>query len=448
MTSDVRAARPNGAPSPGPDTRKAFQIDRDRILYCSAFRRLAGITQVVGSLEGHVFHNRLTHTLKAAQIARRIAQLLLEEKRAFAHEMDPEVVEAAALAHDLGHPPFGHAAEEELDILVTKPPFGPAPEGGFEGNAQTFRILNKLACHRPNYLGLNLTRATLRAVVKYPNFRPKDAPLGPAGKWNAYASEKTEFEFALQGAESKSAEACVMELGDDIAYSVHDMEDFYRIGWMPLDLLFRDPAVVVAKISDDEWARDGLSGSIALTTLTHLSNKLGVDPPRGSYSGRRDQRIALRSLTSALIGRFLRSAQVSGEPRRVELASTEGLEVRVMKRVFGSYVYGHPALVAQQYGHRLVVRDLFKAFWSSAHQRKADKRDPTPPSRTLLPAALGDLLEHLESDIPNTENDALQALRTRVAADAVASLTEQEALSLHRRLTGYDKRTVHDRLVY
>lgn len=132
------------------DQRAAAQRDRDRILYTAAFQRLAGVTQVVGPLEGHVFHNRLTHTLEVAQIARRLAEKLAKENRALAEELgglDPDVVEAAALAHDLGHPPFGHVAEKELDALARS--HGAAE--GFEGNAQSFRIVTRLAAHRDRY---------------------------------------------------------------------------------------------------------------------------------------------------------------------------------------------------------------------------------------------------------------------------------------------------------
>jgi dGTPase len=131
------------------DQREHYQRDRDRILYASAFRRLAEVTQVVSPAEGEVFHNRLTHTLKVAQVALRLAEMLLNRKggakRAEAWGgINPDVVEAAALAHNLGHPPFGHVAEDELNHLVSRL----AGADGFEGNAQSFRIVTKLAVRR------------------------------------------------------------------------------------------------------------------------------------------------------------------------------------------------------------------------------------------------------------------------------------------------------------
>ena len=138
------------------ESRSPAQKDRDKILYSSALRRLAEVTQVVSAVEGHVFHNRLTHSLKVAQLARRIAERFIRqvpETLAPRGGLDPEVVEAAALAHDIGHPPFGHIAEKELDSLIR----GAGNSDGFEGNAQSFRILTRLAAHTEEYDGLNLT---------------------------------------------------------------------------------------------------------------------------------------------------------------------------------------------------------------------------------------------------------------------------------------------------
>jgi dGTPase len=196
-----------GSESPPPgETRTAGQRDRDRIQYTPELRRLGGVTQVVGAVEGHVFHNRLTHTLEVAQIARRLAERLraTQAELVAAHGgIDPEVCEAAALAHDLGHPPFGHIAEKELDRLATDA----GDTDGFEGNAQSFRILTKLAAHRDRYTGLDLTRATLNAVLKYP-WRRGDEPAGKdPEKFGAYRTENAEFVFAQGGATALRADA-------------------------------------------------------------------------------------------------------------------------------------------------------------------------------------------------------------------------------------------------
>jgi dGTPase len=173
------------------DQRTPGQRDRDRIMNTSAFRRLAGVTQVVSAAEGHVFHNRLTHSLEVAQIGRRIAERLLDKERGVANQIggiDPEIVEGAALAHDLGHPPFGHIAEQELDALLIRE----GVSDGFEGNPQTFRVLTRLSVRSVDFVGLNLTRASHDAVMKYPWALDPAAPEKNR-KWGYYSLESVTF---------------------------------------------------------------------------------------------------------------------------------------------------------------------------------------------------------------------------------------------------------------
>jgi dGTPase len=146
-----------------PDQRREAQRDRDRVIYTSALRRLGHVTQVVSPTEGIVFHNRLTHTHEVAQIGRRIAERLTADEEGLRKAqrlggIDPDVVETAALVHDLGHPPYGHAVEQELNYLVS---VKHAFHDGYEGNAQSFRIVTKLAMRHRRFAGLNLTRAAM-----------------------------------------------------------------------------------------------------------------------------------------------------------------------------------------------------------------------------------------------------------------------------------------------
>lgn len=232
------------------DQRSEGQRDRDRILYSSALRRLVGVTQVVSPSEGHVFHNRLTHSLEVAQIARRIGEKFENidgEQAELVKQyggVDSEVCEAAALAHDLGHPPFGHIAEDELDKLARKRGL----VDGFEGNAQSFRIITKLSAHPDTNFGLNLIRATLNAVLKYPWLRDFEDPQSNNlyfRKFGAYYTESDDFKWAREGfgeTRHKTLEADIMDYADSIAYSIHDLEDFYRAGLIPLGLLASDTA--------------------------------------------------------------------------------------------------------------------------------------------------------------------------------------------------------------
>jgi dGTPase len=174
-----------------PENRSEAERDHDRILYTSALQRLAGTTQIAAPESGPTIHNRLTHTLKVAQVARRLS------KRLGFDADGQETAAAAALAHDLGHPPFGHLAEEVLNEQAKN-------WGGFEGNAQSFRIVTFLALRSDDYRGLNLTARTLNAILKYPWLRDLDDPKKKIKKWGAYFGEEDDFNFARSLSTSSS----------------------------------------------------------------------------------------------------------------------------------------------------------------------------------------------------------------------------------------------------
>lgn len=405
------------------DRRSPARRDRDRILYSSALRRLSGITQVVAPTERYPIHNRLTHTLEVAQIGRSIAEELLRdpeasEKCAALGGLDPDVVEAAALAHDLGHPPFGHVTEMELDDLLKR---GNGVADGFEGYAQSFRIVTKLAVRYEDYAGLNLTRATLCAILKYPWRR--DTTGIKAHKWGAYASEHDEFIWSRgtmpPGSEHKSLEADVMDWADDVAYAVHDMEDFFRAGLIPLDRLASDPHER-ERFLDYEIKRS--KAKFGETPLAEAFKfVMEFSPVLEPYRGKRTDRARLRSFTSSLIDRYVSAVSLNSTPGSGNpLVIDDGLrtEVAVLKGLTWHYAIESRSLTAQRFGQRALVRSLFTILGDAANSR--DDWHVFPEN----------FQESLTLVYPNNEQ------QLRIVADVISSMTEQQLIGLHQRLTG------------
>ncbi|MES2196356.1 MAG: dNTP triphosphohydrolase [Pseudomonadota bacterium] len=413
------------------DQRNRFERDRDRILYSSAFRRLSGVTQIVRAGESDVFHTRQQHTIKVAQVGRRLAENCVKQSPELATELGvhPEVVEAACLAHDLGHPPFGHVGEHVLHELVEK-----YDDDGFEGNAQSFRILTKLAVRFDECPGLDLTRATLAACLKYPWLRdPGNASR--AKKWGAYKTEAGDFGFAREffPHTAKTAEADLMDWADDIAYSVHDLEDFHRCGVLPWHrILNGDQSELIVSRAVANWYDAPLNADGRLReALRNLHSFLAgsfaelINEP---YEGLRHQRQQLRTMTSKLIGRYIRAARLQtpdDSGKSVAIDGEEADEVLILKQITRDYVINNPSLAAQQKGQERVLRTLFDYLFED--------------SKNGIPKYLPMRLRYLWLD--GAANQA------RFVADCIASLTEAEALGLHGRLHGYASGSVLDPIV-
>jgi dGTPase len=216
------ASRGRRSPEAESSTRTAFARDRDRIIHCTAFRRLKEKTQVFVAHEGDHFRTRLTHSLEVAQIARSLATAL---------GLDADLAETIALAHDLGHPPFGHAGEDELQVQMLA-------YGGFDHNVQTFRVVTKLERRYPRFEGLNLTWETLEGVIKH-NGPVVDKLERPS--WSAVAEFDAQYDLRL--GTWASAEAQVAALADDIAYNNHDVDDGVAAGIFSLDELREVPLI-------------------------------------------------------------------------------------------------------------------------------------------------------------------------------------------------------------
>lgn len=414
--------------------RSDSQRDRDRLIYTSALRRLAGVTQVAGAVEGHVFHNRLTHTLKVAQIARRLAERLAGRSTAISRGgIDPEVVEAAALAHDLGHPPFGHVAEHELDRLVKN---GGDPEG-YEGNAQSFRIVTKLAAHHPDYPGLDLTRATLNAILKYPWPRALKNPNDKHyKKFGYYTSEDMDFAFARAGFtdDRQSVEAAIMDVADAIAYSVHDLDDFFRAGLVPVYTLRSSPVELQAFLSD--WKSSLNDAAFSARIDRHEKSFVAVLnfwPAERQHVGSRAQRRNLRWTTSKLIDRYVKAVRLTepSEKEPLRTAEREEMEIAFLQRIVRRYVIDNPRLATQQAGQTRIISYLYHIYYRAI--RRSDWR--------VLPSGFVADAQEAEGTVGREQRAAATA---RVAADIVAALSDSQASLLYRRISGVAAGSVSD----
>ena len=282
--------------------RTPFERDRARVVHAASFRRLAAKTQVVGPQTDDFVRNRLTHSLEVAQVARDLARAL---------GCHPDIAETAALAHDLGHPPFGHNGERVLAELSEDC-------GGFEGNAQTLRLLTRLEAKtldaHGRSVGLNLTRATLDACTKYPwSWAAADEPGGVHAdgsprlvrKFGVYDDDLSVFAWLREGVDGRRRcfEAQVMDLADDVAYSVHDVEDGVVAG--RIDLVDLDRPALWATVRD--WYLPDVDDATLDQVLAGLDTVGGW--PTTPYDRSRRSLAALKNLTSDLIGRFCGAVQ-------------------------------------------------------------------------------------------------------------------------------------------
>jgi len=380
--------------------RTAFQRDRARVLHSGALRRLAGKTQVVEpvGLQALAPRTRLTHSLECAQVGRELGAAL---------GCDPDLVDAACLAHDLGHPPFGHNGETALHEAAEA-------AGGFEGNAQSFRLLTRLEVKLEG-VGLNLTRATLDAATKYP-WR-KDSRR----KFGVYDDDLEAFAWARAGAvgERRCLESQVMDWSDDVAYSVHDLEDGVVGGLVDLQhLRHPDERAAVAELAARNYSALGPAdlGQV-------WADLLGQPWWPLEHDGKASAQVALKRCTSTLIGRFCTAAEVATRERAgdgplsrydVDLVvpARESAECALLKAVAARYVMARPEAASLQARERQVVAELVPLL--------ADR----------APAAL----EPAYAESWRAAAD--DAARLRVVVDQVAGLTDAAAWAVHGRLTG------------
>jgi dGTPase len=400
--------------------RSPYQRDSARIVHSAALRRLAGKTQVVGPASSDFIRNRLTHTLEVAQVGRELASVL---------GCDRDIVEAACLAHDLGHPPFGHNGERALNDVA-------ADIGGFEGNAQTFRLLTRLEAKSfaPDgaSVGLNLTRATLDAASKYPWSR--DAAVPPTGrhgdglpravhKFGVYADDVPVFSWMRAGAEPgrTCVEAQVMDFADDVAYSVHDVED----GVVGQRIELTRLGDVGLRRELWETTRDWYAPSLTLEEFEDALRRLSALEawPSAPYDGSRRHLGGLKNLTSRLINRFCLSvrdaAEADGLLGRLQryrgtlpVPLTTFQEIVALKGVAAQLVMNAEGRVETMSAQRDLLAELVDGLWIRAPEG-------------LEPV--------FRQDFKRATDDAI---RRRVVVDQVASLTDPSAVDKHREVCG------------
>ncbi len=475
-----------------------YRIDRDRIVTSPFFARLGGVTQVISpGGAGLLVHNRLTHSLKVAQVARAVAERLTGDLRygdllRRLGGCDPDAVEAAALAHDLGHPPFGHLGESVLDRLARGRLRLP---DGFEGNAQSYRIVTSTEIRsaggvapatRP-LIGLNLTAAVRAALLKYPWTRrtfpsphpstmtplprgasvPADDPLSGSAKFGAYTTELADLRQAREPfahvlpAWQQTVEASIMDTADDIAYAIHDVEDFHRVGVLQsgtvgdeLRTWLRDCAAL-AKLGDDELAtgprRPGhgverlrrsirrkdswISDDDAFVAAVAQVSAEVVDGLLASpFDGSIEAEQAVSGFSARWTRRLVDAIEVVANPStrsgHVVLGTAQWHEVQVLKLVHRRFVLERPDLALHQRGQARALVSLVDALlaWLT---------DPDESAR--LPQRLRDLVDLGEAELADEElagPTRTERARGRAIVDFVAALTDGQAVGLLEAISG------------
>ena len=463
---DEDFARYEGEAKDPRDYRRPFARDYDRLIHTAAFRRLQGKTQVVTPGEADFFRTRLTHTLEVAQIARRIAETL---------DVDADLTEAAAILHDLGHPPFGHAGETALcqvvDEVAEEWDVGRAAVGGFNGNAQNFRLAAKTLRVRGGFPGLDLTRGTLDGAIKYPWQRETAGVRKSKKSWCFYPTEAAHAEWLREVVPTdrrykKSLEAQIVEWADDVAYSIHDVEDWYRAGLMPLDSLTQsseqfqafveflcaqllkpdkpaaqgeaepaEQASLPDPVAEEEDAPTAEAIEEQAGVLFKESTFLGLisQPYDGSRAAKERLRVARKALFSDLVD-GVDVADPSAPRRRHEndlkIPPDPRLRCDILRQLLWFFVVPHPRMGTHQHGQRRVAEGLARIHYDALGfdpEKRSWKMDKDPMG--IYPIDARDALR---------EGREQPAELIRLVADHIAGMTDSYALRIYNRLSGHD----------
>jgi len=393
------------------DKRSEFEKDRDRIIHSASFRRLQGKTQVFGLGGSDFFRTRLTHSLEVAQIGKGIALVV--------GHADTDLVEASCLAHDIGHPPFGHTGEDVLKKLMED-------DGGFEANAQNLRILSRLEIRtaREDQQGINLTRATVDSLLKYKRkYSDIDTENTPRQKWKFYYDDDEPLvKWAVESSpstEAHSFECEVMNWADDVAYSTHDLEDGIKAGLVSEAKIVNNPKIMdyVKRELGGKWD-EGLWAEV-VAAISEASRDTGVAQ---QMKGKR------KDLIARLIDEFIHASTAkrrSGILKGIGSRYQYELSVRpekvtkceMLKKLVWALIIDdeHVATLARRAD--VVVNSLFQEFTEFGPERR---------TREMFPL---DFRERLDKAKDESE-------KKRVACDFIAGMTDTYALAMYSRLEG------------
>jgi len=418
------------------DYRSRFGRDYDRLVHTSAFRRLQGKTQVVTPGEADFFRTRLTHSIEVAQVARRLAEIV---------GASAEVCEASAILHDLGHPPFGHVGEVELDAALDRTArewqLDPIDDvGGFNGNAQSFRLAVKTLSQSGAFEGLDLTRAVLDGAVKYPYRRGEPRARGSDKSWCFYPTDTADANWVRNGVPAtrqfkKSFEAQIVDWADDVAYSIHDVEDWYRAGFMPLEMLARSDdfrAEFAARIAPT-LATDIFDSARVETEANELFRGNAFSGIKRAYDGSEEVKAGIRTMRKSLFNDFMAVTTVDPAlPTRhnndLFMDPIVGLRNKILKQLLWEFVIGHPRMATHQMGQARVIKELFQIHVDAlAYDPASGSVDADKTRLDIFPP---DLRESFR------QKPVGSAEWLRLVADRISGMTDDYAMRLYGRLTG------------
>ncbi|WP_341911905.1 deoxyguanosinetriphosphate triphosphohydrolase [Polaromonas sp. YR568] len=389
---DPARSRGRRYPEPAAPTRSAFQRDRDRIVHSTAFRRLVYKTQVFLNHEGDLFRTRLTHSLEVAQLGRSIARTL---------QLNEDLVEAIALAHDLGHTPFGHVGQDALNSCLKS--YNP-DSAGFEHNLQSLRVVDTLEERYPDYDGLNLSFETREGILKHCSRRNARRMEGrePGGVAQRFLEPSGDGLHTQQ----PGLEAQLANLADEIAYNAHDIDDGVRSGLLSLEQL-QEVELFEAYHRETLASHPGLQGRrLLFETIRRMLSAQVYDVMDATGA-------ALRAAMPVDV------QAVRQLPPLVCFSDEMAVKSATLKRFLLQNLYRHPQVVETTQTAQQVVRDLFAAYMADPAQ---------------MPQAHSDRFDQLDSRPAGSARH--QARPERVVADYIAGMTDRFAAKEHERLNG------------